>query len=160
MSGTAKYLATLILFVVGCEQSGWKEFTGRQSSYRFPTDRVQALRTTPYRFIRVSPAGEPFDLVFDSRIDDQIDAKGFPKVFSVSDGPLGGKSYSATPAGVVACRTGVASVDCGMSIMVSGDQWSVLFPVSHKRDAESIARRAAEFISMHVAEERSAIGTN
>lgn len=160
MSATAKYLAALIFLVVGCERSGWVEFTGRQASYRFPADRVQAIKTTPYRFIRVSPAGEPFDLVFDSRIDDQVDAKGYPKVFSISEGPLAGKSYSTTPGGVVACRTGVASVDCGMSLIVAGDQWSVLFPVTQKGAAESMARSAAEFISMHIANSRPASARN
>lgn len=143
---------TVILALVACEQPGWQEFTGRQASYRFPADRVHAINHTPYRFIRVSPAGEPFDLVFDSRIDDQVDANGQRKIFSVSEGPLGGKTYASTPAGVVACRTSIASVDCGVSLIVSGDQWSVLFPVNRKAEVESIAQRAAAFITTHTVE--------
>ena len=152
MSVSGKCLATLIFLVAACERSGWDDFRGREASYRFPTDRVHAINTTPYRFIRVSPMGEPFDLVFDSRIDDQVDASGYPKIFSVSEGPLGSKSYATTPAGVVACRTNIASVDCGMSLTIAGDQWSVLFPVTRKDEAESIAQRAAAFISRHVVE--------
>jgi len=141
--------AVLPLVLAACGPDPAESFKARQTVYRFPEEAVAAVMTSPHRFIRVSPAGEPFDLIFDSRIDHQQDRRGFPKIFGITDGPLSAKSYSRTPAGVVACRVGVASTECGLVLIVGGEHWSLLFPAAVEPQAAQMAGRARDYIRKH-----------
>lgn len=141
--GTA---AAILALLAACSPAVDEEFKARTTVYRFPADAVVAVTSSPHRVIRLSPPNEPFDLVFDSRIDDQVDAKGHPKIFSINNGPLFAKTYTPTAAGVVACRPGIASVECGMALSIDGEHWSMLFPPSFKPDAVAMAARAKAYI--------------
>jgi len=138
--------------LAGCAQPEWQAFDARSGSYRFPAKQVRSVTTAPHRFIRVSPRGEPFDLVFDTRIDGHVDHRGHPQIFSIDRALLVGATYERSPAGIVVCRTGIASVDCGLSLLVNGDRWSLLFPAGRKSDAGRMADRAARFLSAHAVE--------
>jgi hypothetical protein len=136
----------ILALLVACSPAVDEEFKARTTVYRFPAAAVVAVTSSPHRVIRLSPPSEPFDLVFDSRIDDQVDAKGHPKIFSINNGPLFAKTYTLTDAGLVACRPGVASMECGMALSVDGEHWSMLFPPSFKSDAFAMAARARAYI--------------
>ncbi len=138
--------AALLALLVACSPAVDEEFKARTTVYQFPAEAVVAVTSSPHRVIRLSPPNEPFDLVFDSRIDDQVDAKGHPKIYSINNGPLFAKTYAATPAGVVACRPGVTSVECGMALSIDGEHWSMLFPPSFKPNAVAMAARARAYI--------------
>lgn len=138
--------AVVLAMLIACSPAVDEQFKARTTLYRFPADAIVSVTSSPHRFIRLSPPDEPFDLVFDSRIDDQVDAKGHPKVFSTNSGPLFAKTYTPTEAGVVACRPGVASVECGIALSIDGEHWSMLFPPSFKPDAVAMATRARAYI--------------
>ena len=138
--------ATVLALLVACSPAVDEEFKARTTVYRFPADAVIAVTASPHRAIRLSPPSEPFDLVFDSRIDDQVDSNGHPKVFSIDSSPLFARTYTPTEAGVVACRSGVASMECGMALSIDGEHWSMLFPPSFKSDAVAMAARARAYI--------------
>jgi hypothetical protein len=149
MSALKCVAAASLMLVVGCSQPEWQEFEARAATYRFPSRQVSSVTTSPHRFIRVSPAGEPFELVYDSRIDLNVDRRGHPQIFSINRALLTGKSYTPTPAGMIVCQTSVASVNCGTTLSVNGDRWSVLFPASRKTEIVAISTRAARFLSSH-----------
>ena len=138
--------AAILLMLAACDQAGDEAFKARRTTYHFPPGDVVSVTFSPYRVIRLSPAGAPFDLVFDSRIDDQVDRNGHPKIFSINNGVLFAKTYTPTDAGIVACRHAVASMECGMALSVDGEHWSMLFPASLKPDAVAMAARAKAYI--------------
>jgi len=145
----------LAVALAACRPASDEVFKARDVSYRFPAAVVVSMTTSPHRFIRVSPPGEPFDLVFDSRIDGQVDRKGQAKIFSISDGPLFAKTYRPTPAGVVACRPGAAKITCGMALSVGGEHWSMIFAPASKPAAVAMSRRAKAYIAAHALGEPS-----
>lgn len=132
--------------VAACGEHPNEPFKARSTLYHFPSEAIVSVVSSPHRLIRLSPASEPFDLVFDSRIDGQVDSSGFPKIFSITDGPMSTKTYTPTQAGVVACRVGVSAVACGMALNVGDEQWSILFPPSFKPEIAAMAARARTYI--------------
>jgi hypothetical protein len=140
-------LAVLSL-ATACDQGGWDDFAAGQSSYRFASRDV-VVKDSNRRFIRLSPDGEPFELVYDTRVDGHMDKRGYRSVFSLTDSPLAGTTYRRTPAGVVVCRTRVAAIECGMALGNGGDQWSMLFPASRKGDVEAMVGRARAYLTAH-----------
>lgn len=144
---TSAILAALL--VAGCAQPQWQEFTARYTAYRFPSELVASANSSPHRFIRLSPKGEPFELVYDSRIDINVDRRGHPQLFSINATPLARVTYTPARSGMVACRTSLTAAQCGIAVTVGGDRWSVLFPASQKAQADAFASRAADFLSSH-----------
>jgi len=141
-------LATLMA-VAACDQAEWTHFSARHSTYRFAATEVVAKEAANRSFIRVSPEGEPFQLLFDSRIDGQMDARGYRRLFPAGDSPLAGTTYRRTASGVISCRTGVAAIECGLPVVSGGDQWSMLFPAGRKDDVEALAARALAYLAAH-----------
>lgn len=142
-------LAAVLLLTAACEPAGWSSFSARHSTYRFAAGDVVTKEIANRSFIRVAPPDEAFELVFDSRIDGQMDARGYRKLFSVSDYPLAGTSYRRTDAGVVVCRTGVAAIECALPLASGGDQWSMLFPAGRKGEVVAMAARARDYLGAH-----------
>lgn len=141
--------AAVLLLAAACEPAGWSSFSARHSTYRFAAGDVVAKEIANRSFIRVAPKGEAFELVFDSRIDGQMDARGYRKLFSGSNYPLAGTNYRRTDAGVVVCRTGVASIECALPLASGGDQWSMLFPAGRKGEVAAMAGRARDYLGVH-----------
>lgn len=145
---TSALVATLMA-VTGCEQAEWTGFSARHSTYRFAAAEVVATEAANRSFIRVSPQGEPFQLLFDSRIDGQMDARGYRRLFPAGDSPLAGTTYRRTASGVISCRTGVAAIECGLPVVSGGDQWSMLFPAGRKDEVAALATRARAYLAAH-----------
>lgn len=148
MTVRALFATLAMLLAVGCQPQGWESFSTRHASYRFAGGDVVSKEAS-YRFIRLSPSGESFELVFDGRISGQMDRRGYRRIFSLGDGPLAGVAYRRTPAGTVACHTGVAAIECGLALISGDDQWSLLFPASRKASVVEIAARARNYLAAH-----------
>lgn len=154
MTGRFPCTALALLFAAACQPKGWENFSTRHASYRFAASDVVSKETANRRFIRLSPSGEPFELVFDSRIDGQMDRRGYRRIFSLGDGPLARVVYRPLPAGVMVCQTRVAAIECGLSLTSSGDQWSMLFPASREGEVTAMAARAQGFLAEHLSGKR------
>lgn len=145
---TSALIATLMA-VAACQQAEWTAFSARHSTYRFAASEVVAKEAANRSFIRVSPEGEPFQLLFDSRIDGQMDARGYRQLFPAGGSPLAGTTYRRTAAGVISCRTGVAAIECGLPVVSGGDQWSMLFPAGRKGEVAPMVARARAYLAAH-----------
>lgn len=142
-------VTAMLLAAAACDRADWTNFSARHATYRFASSEVVAKEAANRSFIRVSPDGEPFQLLFDSRIDGQMDARGYRRLFPAGDSPLAGTTYRRTAAGVISCRTGVAAIECGLPVVSGGDHWSMLFPAGRKGEVAAMAARARAYLAAH-----------
>lgn len=108
-------------------------------SYELPAAHVRALTLDPHQFVRMKPPGVSFELIYDSRSAMQVDARGWPVIFSLNDGRAPGiHRYSQEGVRVVCRRATNPLGGCGIRVEHRGANWTVLFPISEKQSADTL----------------------
>lgn len=116
-------------------------------TYVVPPEHVSALTREPHLFIRIKPAGKPYEIVFDARAAGRRDGAGVPHIFSVNDHGGHGVWYSRDGRSLVVCRRASSpSAGCGTWIDYGGAVWSVLLPEARSGDADELARDATALL--------------
>lgn len=136
--------AMLALFATAaCGEGPPRQYEIGSATYSIPAAETLSVRTDPKFFIRISPPERSYDLIFDARLVDQVDSRGNPVIFSISDSPDQQLRYFRSEEGMIVCRNRAHPYGgCGASLEAAGATWSVLIPPARLAHAEEIIEQA------------------
>ena len=121
------------------------QFSIKGTQFSVPSEEVRSARDGREGFVRINDPDTAIEIVYDPQLQQGTDARGYPLLFSVSDGDYPNLVYRRTPDGApVVCRVAAAppSRKCGSPIEFEGSTWAVLFPEPRVGEAEAFWRRA------------------
>ena len=112
-------------------------------TYRLPDAHLMSLTQDPHQFVRLHPPGNSFELIYDSRTASQVDASGWPVMFSLNDGRAPDVTRFSQGTNKVVCRQAPSPLGgCGIRVEHRGVKWTVQFPVSQAQTATTVYYRA------------------
>jgi hypothetical protein len=121
--------------------------------YQFPAAHVISSTQDPHLFVRIRPPGESFELIYDSRSASQVDASGWPVIFSLNHSQVPSIYRSLQERVRVVCRQAPSPIGgCGIRVEHRGAQWSVLFSTSEAQTAAILHDRALAVLATYVSQ--------
>jgi hypothetical protein len=130
-------------------------FVVGDAEYKVPAAHVQSFSRAPHQFVRIKPPGQPFDLVYDSRLSPQA-RNGWPMIFSVNDGSSPYVERRDSVGQKIVCRRAAAPASiCGLALEDAGVKWSVLFAREHIPAAGKLFARASKQLQEYRADDHA-----
>ncbi len=135
--------ACALLALWGCSEAPDQLVQVGDAHYAIPLAHIVSTRQQPELFFRISRPGEGFDLVYDARTADSLDARGVPVIFSISDSETTTLQYHRTSSGWLVCQRAVnPNGGCGTPLVEAGAHWSVLIPPARAADVDRVVAEA------------------
>jgi hypothetical protein len=121
------------------------EFRIKDAQFSVPSEVMRSAREGETGFVHINDPDTPIEIVYDPQLQQKVDGRGYPVLFSVNDGEYPNLVYRRAAAGTpVVCRVSAAppSRKCGAPVEFKGSTWAVLFPEPRVAEAEIFRRRA------------------